>query len=79
MKIVNFQGNIFDLSVCRTRPTLSPSATAHLQSSDKLERFCKFLAEMEAEGLLKDSAPKGTIVYADDQFINQELLKMQFR
>ena len=70
---------MFDLNLSRTRPQSNSAARAHLQSSDKLERFCKFLSEMEAEGLLKGTCAKGRIVYADDQFINQELLKMQFR
>ena len=65
--------------MCRTKPTVQTVVGRVLNSSAKLQRFSKYLAELEAEGFFKGEKSQGQIVYADDQFINQELLRMQFR
>ena len=40
--------------------------------------FVEILSELKTNGCLKENANKGRIIYADDQYVNQQQLKMNF-
>ena len=46
---------------------------------DRNANLLKFLESMKYYGLLSADAKSGIVVYADDQFVNQQAMKMNFQ
>ena len=77
--LILFQGLTFDLSVSRTRPMHYGQKQTIIEVPSNLEFFTEFLDEMNKHGLLTCSEHCGDVVYADDQFVNQHMMKTHFK
>ena len=73
--LIQFKALTFDLNGDRTNPR---GAIATGRQSTWNMRFLQFLRTLKSYGLLTKARNKGMVVFADDQFINQELMQMNF-
>ena len=79
IRLVLMKGYAFDLTVSRTRP-LSYKDCLFIELPSELKAVVDFLNRMEENGCLADGRNEsGRIVFADDQFVNQQQMKMQLK
>ena len=75
---IQFNGLTFDLNSDRT----SPIAVSGSQRDTVLEEnaiLLDFLQTLNQEGLLGNEANSGLVVYADDQYVNQQAMQINFQ
>ena len=70
--MVEFNELTFSLGTDRTKPVGTESSKQLNQS------FISHLEDMDQHGLLSENLNSGNIVFADDQFVNQQFMQMSF-
>ena len=77
-KKVTFGGLTFDLTVDRTQPICHIAPGKQSTALTENKPLLDFLQSLKQHGLLETETNSGKVVYADDQFFNQQSMKMNF-
>jgi hypothetical protein len=75
---IMFQGLIFDEESDKTQPFVQQVGDEEAVLAEK-QKFLDFLGLLQREGLLAKGKRSSTILYADDQYINQQAMEMNLK
>ena len=73
-----FQGLIFSEETDKTQPFVQQVGEEEAVLAEK-QKFLDFLGLLQREGMLSKGKRSSTIMYADDQYINQQAMEMNLK
>ena len=73
-----FQGLIFDVHGDRTQPMVQQVGNEEEVLADK-QKCLDFLGLLQREGFLNEGKRNGLVLYADDQYINEQAMEMNLK